>query len=102
MPQWAHRKVVVGVARDDDQRPRDVPGPLSRPSSESRLLENERQFHVDTEMLDRAVLCELDLVLGYPCTPNAIDRLLSLRDALADGILEGSGGSRRDLDHLGN
>jgi len=66
------------------------------------LLENECQFHVDTEILDGAVLCKFDLMLGNPSSPNPIDRLLCLSDAFADGILKGSGGSRRDLDHLGN
>jgi len=64
------------------------------------LLEDERQLHVDTEVLDRSVFCELDLVLRDPGPSNAIDALLGLGNALADGVLEGPGGSRCDLDHL--
>jgi hypothetical protein len=66
------------------------------------LLEYERQLHVNAEAIDRAVVREFDLLFRNPCAPNPADGLLGLGDAFSDGILEGSGGSRCDLDHLGN
>jgi hypothetical protein len=66
------------------------------------FVEHEGEFHIDTEVSDRAVISKLDLVLGNPRTADSFDRLLGFSDAFSDGILEGSGGSRCDLDHLRN
>ncbi len=84
----------------DTMAPESLPGPSAVLVLGSSLLEHERQFHIDTEVADGAVVCKLDLVFRDPGSPNSIDTLLGLGNALSNGILEGPGGSRSDLDHL--
>jgi hypothetical protein len=55
------------------KRPRSDPGPLLVLDSLALVVEHEREFHINTEVTDRAVISKLDLVLGNPRTADSFD-----------------------------